>query len=96
MKLNSGQIDQAVSQFPAQPIPDNHPAAAQLEQVFGSHTFFVDQEGLHIVEAVETSDGGRNAGKVIKLASWSDASRTSLAPHEPEESEIVIVLDTAA
>jgi len=32
---------------------------------------------------------------VVKLASWSDESRTSLAPHPPEPTNLVIELKAA-
>jgi len=97
MKLSSGQIEQTVRQFPARPIPDNHPAATQLEQLFGEHTFFLDPDGLHIVEvAGSAADNGRETCKVVKLASWHDENRTSLAPHAPEEIDVLIELDSAA
>ncbi|HEY7460192.1 MAG TPA: hypothetical protein VH765_15735 [Xanthobacteraceae bacterium] len=95
MKLNSSQVDQTVNQFPAQAIPDNHPLIPQLNQLFGDHTFFLDNAGLLIVEPAEVVADGRQSGKVVKLASWNDPSRTSLAAHEPEETDVVIVLVAA-
>ena len=35
-------------------------------------------------------------GMVVKLASWKDESHMSLAPHEPEVTDMVVVLDDAA
>jgi hypothetical protein len=32
---------------------------------------------------------------VIRLASWSDANHTSLAPHPPESTDLVVVLKAA-
>lgn len=95
MKLNAVQVERALSQFEAQAIPENHPSLPQLSQIFGDHTFFLDGSGLHIVEPVEPTDSGAQSGQVVRLASWNDASRTSLAPHEPEPTEVVIVLEAA-
>jgi hypothetical protein len=95
MKLNSTQVDQTVNQFPAQAIPDNHPLVPQLNQIFGDHTFFLDNAGLLIVEPAESASDGQRSGKVVKLASWNDPSRTSLAAHEPEEIDVVVVLAAA-
>ena len=95
MKLNSTQVDQTVNQFPAQAIPDNHPLVPRLNQLFGDHTFFLDNAGLLIVEPVEAAPDGQQSGKVVKLASWNDQSRTSLAAHAPEETDVVIVLAAA-
>jgi hypothetical protein len=95
MKLNSEQIDQTMNQFPAQAIPESHPLVPQLSQLFGDHTFFLDNGGLLIVEPAESGADGGQSGKVVKLASWNDSSRTSLAAHEPEETDVVIALAAA-
>jgi hypothetical protein len=50
---------------------------------------------LHIVEPTQATDSGKQQGMVIKLASWSDESRTSLAPHRPESTDVVVVLEAA-
>ena len=50
MKLKESQVDQVLDQLPAEVIPDDHPTVAQLETVFGPHTFFIGSEGLHVVE----------------------------------------------
>lgn len=92
MKLNSARVKRTVDQFEADPIPENHPAIPQLNNLFGDHTFFLDARGLHIVEPAETADDGSQAGKVVKLASWTDANRTSLSPHQPEPTDVVVVL----
>ena len=92
MKLSSARVAQAVDQFEAQPIPDNHPAVSQLNELFGDHTFFLDASGLHIVEPTEPTETGDPAGQVVKLASWTDASRDRLVAHEPEPTEVVVVL----
>jgi hypothetical protein len=36
---------------------------------------------------------GARAGIVVNLASWADAHLTGLAPHEPEQTEIIIMLE---
>lgn len=91
MKLSSALVQRTLSQFDAQAIPDNHPVVPQLKGLFGDHTFFLDGNGLHIVEPIETMTGGAPAGKVVALASWTDENRTSLAPHDPEPTDIVIL-----
>lgn len=96
MKLDSALVEKAANQIPAQAIPDNHPVVPQLNQLFGDHTFFLDDKGLHIVEPADASVDGGEAGQVVKVASWSDPNRTSLSPHEPEPTEVVVSLDAAA
>jgi hypothetical protein len=95
MKLSSQAVERTLNQFEAEALPDSHPAVAQLNQLFGEHTFFIDGNGLHVVEPAQPTDSGAKAGVVVKLASWSDASHTSLAPHAPEPSDLIIVLEAA-
>jgi hypothetical protein len=91
MRLTSTQVERTLRQFDAQPIPDNHPALEQLNRLFGDHTFFLDSNGLNIVEPAEPQ-AGVEAGKVVNLASWSDPNLTTLAPHEPESTDVVVAL----
>jgi hypothetical protein len=92
MRLTSALVERTLSQFEAEAIPDNHPAVPQLRGLFGDHTFFLDGNGLNIVEPAEPSQEGVQAGKVVNLASWNDADPPKLAPHEPEPTGVVIVL----
>ena len=91
MKLNSALVARALDQIEAQAIPENHPVVEQLNSLFGDHTFFLDGNGLNIVEPAETDDGAQKA-QVVKVAGWQDSDRTSLVPHEPEPTDVVIVL----
>jgi hypothetical protein len=91
MKLTSAQVERTLSQFEAEPIPEDHPALSQLSRTFGEHTFFLHPQGLHIVAPVE-SDSGTKTGQIVKLASWSDPDRTSLAAHAPEPTNVIILL----
>jgi hypothetical protein len=96
MKMNSAQIEQTLNQFDAQAIPAGHPAMPQLERLFGGHTFFLDSEGLNIVEPVEAEQNDRRRGVVVNLASWADETKASLEPHEPESTDLVVDLETDA
>jgi len=93
MKLNSTQVKQTLSQFEAEVLPDTHPAVPQLHSMFGDHTFFLNASGLNVLEPAETSEAEIQTGEVVSLASWSDANLTSLRPHEPEPTGLVIVLE---
>ena len=95
MKMSSLLVERTLSQFEAQPLADDHPAVAQLKKLYGEHTFFLDDSGLHIVEPAEPTDAGAEKGVVVKLASWSDSSHTSLAPHPPEATDLIVVLEAA-
>jgi hypothetical protein len=93
MKLTSAVVKQTEDQLEGQAVPENHPAVPQLSKLFGDHTFFVDGEGLSIVEPAEAASDGRTTGQVVKLANWNDQTRTSLTPHAPEPTDILVALD---
>jgi hypothetical protein len=93
MKLNTALVERTLHQFDAQAIPDNHPVVHQLNSLFGEHTFFLDARGLNIVEPTGQTNSGTQTAQVVKIAGWSDDNRTSLAPHEPEPTEVVVVLE---
>ena len=92
MKLNSAQVQRTMDQFEASVIPDEAPVIAKLNDAFGEHTFFLDQHGLNIVEPVEAAEPAAECVKVVKLASWSNDSRSDLKLHEPAETDIVVTL----
>jgi hypothetical protein len=92
MKLASNMLERTLDQFEAQPLPDTHPAVPKLEEVFGEHTFFLNEDGLHIVEPTEPAVEGDQVGSVLRVARWNDDDRTGLLLHEPEPSDIVIDL----
>jgi hypothetical protein len=91
MKLKTPLIEQTLTQFQAQAIPEDHPVMPELSNLFGDHTFFIDNSGLHIVEPGAQKDSGEKTGKVVKLASWNDTTRTSLVPHEPEVTDEIVL-----
>ena len=94
MKLNATQLKRTLSQYDAQVLPDDHPAVTQLNNLFGDHTFFLDGDGLKVLEPTEVPEIEGEAGEVVSLADWSDATLTSLRPHEPEPTGVVILLES--
>jgi hypothetical protein len=93
MKLNSAQLERTLGQFEARAIPDDHPVIPQLNDLFGEHTFFLDRNGLNIVEPAEAAAGAAaQSAKVVNLGSWSDDDRLEL--HEPEATDIVITFES--
>jgi hypothetical protein len=101
MKLSSTLLKHTLDQLEeqsafqdAEVVPEDNPAMPQLNQLFGDHTFFLDSDGLHIVEPTAETSGGRPMGVVVKLASWRDARRNSLKPHPPEPTDVVIALES--
>jgi hypothetical protein len=92
MKLSSIRVERTLSQIEAQAIPENHPVIPQLNSLFGDHTFFLDNNGLNIVEPTDTGQKGEQTGTVVNLASWSEGNPTSLEPHDPEPTDVVVAL----
>ena len=93
MKLTSEQVERTLTQFEAHAVPSNHPAVPQLKELFGEHTFFLDSNGLNIVEPIEAGpEAGVQPAQIVNLANWSDATLTKLTPHEPEPTEAVVDL----
>lgn len=97
MKLTSALVERTLGQFEAQAVqaqavPENHPAMPQLTQAFGDHTFFLDDDGLSIVEPTAPAQENPQAAKLVKLANWKDTTRTSLAPHPPQPTDVVVML----
>src|SRR6185437_12697681 len=95
MKLNSALVERTLNQFDAHAIPENHPVLPQLNSLFGDHTFFLNNDGLNIVEPADTATSGAQTAQVINVANWNDAEKTSLVPHEPEPTDVVVVLAPA-
>lgn len=93
MKLNATQVKQTMTQLNAQVLPDDHSAVAQLNSVFGEHTFFVDTSGLKVLEPAQSSGMLGQTGEVVSLADWSDPELTSLRPHEPEPTGVLVTLE---
>lgn len=94
MKMNPAQIEKTLNQFQAEAIPKEHPMMPQLERLFGSHTYFLDGNGLNIVEPVEADKSNGRRGVVVNLASWADENAESLQPHQPESTDLVVDLGT--
>ena len=89
MRLSPSRIEQTLSCFDAKVLPDSHPAVPKIRELWGDHTYFLAVNGLNIVEPL-SRDSGAEAGAVINLASWSDSKATSLTPHEPQPTEVVV------
>ena len=87
MRLNSDQVERTLSQFDGQAIPEDHPVMPQLAELFGDHTFFLDRKGLHVVEP---NDETAQTGTVVNIADWANSELTSLAPHDPQPTDVVV------
>ena len=92
MKLAAAMVTKTLDQIDAKVIPEAHPVSQELSERFGDHTFFLDYDGLNIIEPAEADE---EAGVVVNLARWSDPERTSLEVHEPEVTDVLVELGPA-
>ena len=65
MKLSSEQVKRVEQRIDGQVVPDSHLLSPELQREFGDHTFFLNPDGLTIVER---SPVDRQVGEVVKLA----------------------------
>ena len=92
MKLSSEKLGSVLEQIDAEVIPDDHPSLPKLREVFGDHTFFIDDNGLTIIQPL---DQHRQTGGLVKIARWDDTDPSYLVAHTPEQTDILIKLETA-
>ncbi len=92
MKLNAVQLRKVEEQFGVEAIPEEDPVTSDLKEAFGDHTFFLDADGLNIVELKVFPES--SIGNVVKVASWSSDEQTKLLSHEPEVLPITVDLES--
>ena len=80
MRLSNAQVRDVLHQMKAKVVPADHPVVPQLEAIFGLHTFFLRDEGLHVVERGEVQPPEGEAALVVKIAQWTDPQHTALEP----------------
>jgi hypothetical protein len=73
MKLSSEKLGSVLEQIDAEVIPDDHPSLPKLREVFGDHTFFIDDSGLTIIQPL---DQHRQTGGLIKMRGAGLKSKT--------------------
>ncbi|WNK00601.1 hypothetical protein L2D14_04055 [Thalassospiraceae bacterium LMO-JJ14] len=95
MKLTTDQVGAIERQTGAIPIPDDNPASEALTEVFGEHTFYADQSGLHVLEPVDAEELDGTHAEVIQIAEWTTDAKDELQPIEPQRSGAVLGLDEA-
>ncbi len=60
-RLSPARVEQALSQFEAQVLPEDHPSMSKIKGLWGDHTYFLAPNGLNIVEPID-ADGVRRQG----------------------------------
>jgi hypothetical protein len=96
MKLNDTQMQEVNKQTGLNPIPDDNPAAPQLQERFGEHTFYLDANGLFIWEPTDAAEGANEPAAAVMLAAWTGEEKQALKPTEPVRSKVVVELAPAA
>ena len=96
MKLSAIQIAHAAKQLDARPVPENSQMGPELRRVFGDHSFFLTSTGLHVIEPTEPVETGPAAGRLVKVASWTNPDHKALQVHEPEVTDRIVELEEAA
>jgi hypothetical protein len=94
MKLSQRQIEHTSSQIGARAVPDDHPLVPELSRMYGEHTFFLDADGLGIIEEIEI-DTDASTATVVRLADWADDKHTKLEAHAPEPTDLTVDLGPA-
>jgi len=92
MKLNAPQLENVEKQLGVEALAEENPAMPKLVEVFGDHSFFLDAEGLNIVEP--NPEAETENGTVVKVATWTE-DRTQLQVHEPEILPVTVEFATA-
>jgi hypothetical protein len=97
MRLSAAQVEKAETQLHAEAIPEDHPLIPKLNQLFGDHTYFLDNNGLSVVEQAahdSATPGADGKAVVVNLANWTDSDPPKLEAHEPELTDSVVTLST--
>ena len=92
MKLTPAQIEHVRTQLDLEPMGEDHEAYPALVNRFGDHSFFLNADGLHIVEPNVTARGEDRTGALVTLASWADETRAQLRPHAPKATAHIVEL----
>jgi hypothetical protein len=97
MRLSAAQVEIAASQLNAEALPEDHPLIPKLNELFGDHTFFLDNHGLSVVERAADESATPRADRtavVVNLANWTDSVPPKLEAHEPELTDSVVTLSS--
>ena len=93
MKLTAAQIEQVGNQIEAERVLEEGPLFAEIVDEFGDHTFYLDFDGLYVLELVEDPNTVCQVANVVKMATWTDEEKTELRPHWAEPTSVFVKLD---
>ena len=92
MKLSTAQIAAVEQATGANPLPEDNPAQAQLSEALGDHTFYLDQQGLVVLENPEEEAASEETLEIVRVGQWTDDQRQQLGLTPPERTGQVIDL----
>ena len=92
MKLSRREIKQVSIQMQAEPIPGDHPALPHLKTYIGDHTFYIGSEGVFIWEYADGDGEEDKRINALRVASWADPGKLTVAMHKPQLTETAIKL----
>lgn len=79
MKLSTAQIAAVEQATGANPLPEEEPANAKLQEALGEHTFYVDQQGLVILESPDAAAAPDETLEIVRVGRWVEGDEQQLA-----------------
>ncbi|WDI30272.1 hypothetical protein PUV54_09905 [Hyphococcus flavus] len=75
MQLTEIQIDAVEKKTDLTAIKQEHAAISKLEEAFGSHTYFMNEDGLFVFMQAEEKD---NTAHLLAFAMWDEEDKNKL------------------
>jgi len=95
MKLSRDQIETIQRQAGLVPVAEDDPIHQSLEGRYGPHTFYVDQKGIYIWQAVTTPAGaGQTDLRAYQIGTWANEWRSTFYPQTPSATENRVTVPT--
>ncbi len=92
MKLSKREIGKVRAQMQAEPMPGDHPALPHLKTYIGNHTFYIGSDGVFIWEYADGDGEEDERINALRVASWADSDKRTVAIHKPQLTETIIKL----
>lgn len=94
MELSQTQIDLIEKETSLSAITQGHSAFGKLEEAFGTHTYFLNEEGLFVFRSSEENE---SEAHLFAFAMWAKEDDNKLvALPEPMETGVTLDLETPA
>ena len=93
MKLTIPQASDLQKETGAQVVDEGAPVQQQLAEAFGDHTFFLNDDGLHVWELIADEETNTQQMAAVQIAAWQDEQKAALVQHEPKVFKLLQVDD---